>query len=99
MAKGNDQLREMARRQLLEQERAERQPMSAEELAKYTREMRRLRCCFEGACARLDIKLDLRRNQHDEYTAADTIKFFDLWLSGHIQGVADHAVARGDIQL
>lgn len=60
--------------------------------------LRRLQCLFEHACAQSKIKAIFNKNG-DNYSAPETEQLFSLWLAGHAQGVADHAVARGDIQL
>lgn len=58
----------------------------------------RLQYLFEYACDRSRIKASF--NKKDEnYSSPETEQLFSLWLAGHAQGVADHAVARGDIQL
>ena len=58
----------------------------------------RLQCLFEYACTQAKIKANFGK-LNDVYEAPETEQLFCLWLAGHAQGVADHAVARGDIQL
>lgn len=58
----------------------------------------RLQCLFEYACTQAKIKANFNKNG-ENYSSPETEQLFSLWLAGHAQGVADHAVARGDIQL
>ncbi|ATW58085.1 hypothetical protein CNR34_00152 [Pseudomonas phage nickie] len=64
---------------------------------------RRLQALFEH-CARNVIKstplpANFDRNEDGTFKSPITEDLYALWLSGHGQGVADHAVARGDVEL
>lgn len=68
--------------------------------------LRRLQALFEGCCIatmkNVPLKpegLDFSKELDGRYSDLETEDLFSLWLSGHGQGVADHAVERGDIQL
>lgn len=61
---------------------------------------RRFQCLFEFCWSRVCVvKLDNSKTETGEYLNPQTRQFYELWLSGHAQGVADHAVQRGDIEL
>uniref|UniRef100_A0AAU6W0U5 Uncharacterized protein n=1 Tax=Pseudomonas phage Nican01 TaxID=3138540 RepID=A0AAU6W0U5_9CAUD len=44
-------------------------------------------------------KLDFAKDEDGSYTSLETDDLYSLWLSGHGQGVCDHAATRGDINL
>lgn len=44
-------------------------------------------------------KLDFAKDPDGTYTSLETEDLYSLWLSGHGQGVVDHAQARGDVDL
>lgn len=65
--------------------------------------MKRLQCLFEHACEQIMKNSGrhwlMAKNADGTYKAKSTEDLFTLWLAGHSQGVADHAVARGDVEL
>lgn len=67
---------------------------------------RRLQALFEHCCTQIGnnsrrrgLKFDFAKDVDGTYSNPSTEDLYHLWLSGHGQGVADHAVARGDIEL
>lgn len=44
-------------------------------------------------------KLDFSKHEDGTYNSLETEDLYSLWLSGHGQGVVDHAAARGDVEL
>lgn len=62
--------------------------------------LRRLQCLFEQCSDRtVHSKLNYAKTSAGTYKNPEVEALFDLWLSGHAQGVVDHAVQRGDVQL
>lgn len=67
---------------------------------------RRLQALFEHCCL-LTMKnvvtregeLNFAKDKDGTYTSLETEDLYSLWLSGHGQGVVDHAVSVGEISL
>jgi hypothetical protein len=62
---------------------------------------RRLKALFEHCAANTlyNAEIDFSKNEAGRYCDLQTEHLYMLWLSGHNQGVVDHAVARGDVRL
>ncbi|QOC58011.1 hypothetical protein phiK7B1_156 [Pseudomonas phage phiK7B1] len=67
---------------------------------------KRLQALFEHCCLHTmknivirQGKLDFAKDADGTYTSLETEDLYSLWLSGHGQGVVDHAAARGDVEL
>lgn len=67
---------------------------------------KRLQALFEHCClltmkniVMREGKLDFSKDPDGSYSNLETEDLYSLWLAGHGQGVVDHAVQRGDVQL
>lgn len=63
---------------------------------------KRLKALFEHCCGHTiknSAEVDFTKSDTGEYKSKRTEDLYSLWLTGHAQGVVDHAVQRGDVQL